>query len=88
MIIDYNLFKGFHDTLVVALTKGLQLGQDGSARRCATYLMEDALTEHKRNSLTRVLERFGNARGDLQTIPGVPFMVDVESDGSEGVEDN
>lgn len=83
MIIDRNLLQGFDDGLIVALTKGLNLGEDGSSERCTPFLQEDPDVEHERDSLRRTLERFDSARTSLQSIPGVPFMVDAETAHSE-----
>jgi len=83
MIIDRNLLKGFDDGLIFALTKGLNLSEDGSSERCAAFLQEDPDVEHERDFLRRTLERFEGARTSLQSIPGVPFMVDAETAKSE-----
>jgi hypothetical protein len=79
MIIDRNLLREFDETLNDALIKELKLGQDGGSERCAALLQEDPDHEHKREFLSRDLERFEGARAKLQSLPGVPFMMNTES---------
>jgi hypothetical protein len=83
MIIDRNLLRGFAKTLNDALIKGLELGQDGSSERCAALLQEDPDLEQEREFLSRSLERFKGARAKLQSLPGVPFMMNTVTAQSE-----
>ena len=88
MIIDCNLLREFDATLNDALIRGLKLGQDGSSERCAALLQEDPDLEHEREFLSRNLERFEGARAKLQSLPGVPFMMNTETAQSEADTDH